>query len=82
MIIEAQSVGRSYLPALNQLACDHVSLDLIGALADDHQRRVAEVALDIELAGIAVAAVSTSIFSSSFNWTVMQPPSRFLMQIK
>ena len=33
----------------DQLAGDHVALDLVGALADDHQRRVAEVALDVEL---------------------------------
>src|SRR5438067_752187 len=43
--------------ALDQLADDDVALDLVGALADDHQGRVAEVALDVELGGVAVAAV-------------------------
>ena len=41
----------------HQLRGDHVALDLIGALADDHQRRIAEVAFDVVLGGIAVAAV-------------------------
>ena len=31
----------------DQLGRDHVALDLVGALADDHQRRVPEVPLDV-----------------------------------
>jgi hypothetical protein len=41
----------------DQLGRDHVALDLVGALADDHQRRVPEVALDVVLGRVAVAAV-------------------------
>src|SRR5665647_2464576 len=43
--------------ALDELSGDDVSLDLVGAFADDHQRRVAEVALDVELRGVAVSTV-------------------------
>ena len=32
----------------DQLGRDHVALDLVGALADDHQRRVPEVPLDVD----------------------------------
>src|SRR5579883_2502037 len=42
--------------ALQQPAGDHEPLDLVGALADDHERRVAVVALDAELLHVAVAA--------------------------
>src|SRR5205814_2105478 len=42
---------------LEQAAGDDETLDLVGALADDHQRRVAVVALDGQLGGVAVAAV-------------------------
>ena len=43
--------------ALEEAAGDHEALDLVGALADDHQRRVAVVALDRELGRVADAAV-------------------------
>jgi hypothetical protein len=35
--------------ARNELASDHVAQDFVGALADDHQRGIAKVALDIKL---------------------------------
>src|ERR1700677_4439250 len=41
----------------HQLRGDHVALDLVGAFADDHQRRVAEVPLDVVFGGISIAAV-------------------------
>src|SRR5271156_6593949 len=40
-----------------ELARDHHLLDLVGPLADLGQLGVAQVALDVELAGVAVAAV-------------------------
>src|SRR4051794_13952319 len=43
--------------ALEQGPGDHHALDLVGALADDHQRRVSEVALDRQLGGVADPAV-------------------------
>src|ERR1700761_3844565 len=42
--------------AVDQLAGDHVALDLVGALADDHERRVPEVTLDIKFGRVAVTA--------------------------
>src|SRR5690348_1207587 len=42
----------------HQLSRDHVALDLVGALADDHQRRVAEVPLDVILGRVPVPAVN------------------------
>ena len=42
---------------LDQLRGDDVALDLVRALTDDHERRVPEVALDVELGGVAVPAV-------------------------
>ena len=49
--------GASESAARHQLGRDHVALNLIRALADDHQRGVAEIPLDVELGGIPVAAV-------------------------
>ena len=43
--------------AVAELAGDDQLLDLAGALADDHQRRVAVVALDVVLLRVPVAAV-------------------------
>src|SRR5271166_1225299 len=43
----------------DELPGDPVALYLVGALADDHQRRVAKVAFDVVFGGIAVAAVDT-----------------------
>src|ERR1700758_3927514 len=43
----------------HQLRGDHVSLDFIGALPDDHQRGVAEVPLDVVFGGIPVAAMDS-----------------------
>ena len=43
--------------AADRLLHDHVPQHLVGALADDHQRRVAVVALDVELGRVAVPAV-------------------------
>ena len=39
------------------MAGDDVAQDLVGALADDHQRGVSEVAFDVEFGGVAVDAV-------------------------
>src|SRR5262245_16965907 len=47
------------LRASDQLSRDDVALDLVGPLADDHQRGVSEVALHVVLLGVAVAAVDT-----------------------
>src|SRR6201996_859437 len=49
---------RYFVPA-DQLAGDHVALDLVGALTDDHERRVPEVALNIKFGRVAVAAENT-----------------------
>src|SRR5579875_112506 len=48
-----------YTSSRDQLRGDHIALYLVGALADDHQRGVAEVAFDVVLGGIAVAAVDS-----------------------
>src|SRR3989442_1502506 len=48
--------ARSYLVALDKASRDHQPLDLVGALADDHERRIAVVALDGEFLHVAVAA--------------------------
>ena len=40
--------------ALDELGGDHIALDLVRALADDHQRRIAEVALDVVLGRVAI----------------------------
>src|ERR1700757_2695482 len=56
-------VGPGHLPSSsdpassNQLPGDHIALDLVGAFADDHQRRVAKVAFDVVFGGVAVTAV-------------------------
>src|SRR5881296_1249454 len=47
---------RSDLVALDKASRDHQTLDLVGAFADDHEGRVAVVALDGELLHVAVAA--------------------------
>src|SRR5436190_17237625 len=47
--------GRSDLVARDQLLGDHLAQDLVGALADDHQHRVAVEALDLVLDREAVA---------------------------
>src|SRR6185312_3580103 len=44
----------------HQLCGDDVALDFVGAFADDHQRGVAKVALDVVFGGIAVAAVDAN----------------------
>src|SRR5215470_257038 len=41
----------------DELPDDDVALDVVGPLADHHQRRVAVVALDVELGRIPVAPV-------------------------
>src|SRR5271167_2273722 len=54
----APAIRRASEPATGyQLRSDHVALDLVGAFADDHQRGVAEVPLDVVFGGIPVAAV-------------------------
>src|SRR6202012_3112977 len=40
-----------------QLSGNDIALNLVGALADDHQWGVAEVALDVVFGGVSVAAV-------------------------
>ncbi len=52
-----KSVAPSNPAAGHQLSGDHVALNLVRALADDHQRGVAEVALDVVFGGVSVAAV-------------------------
>src|SRR3990172_8044743 len=44
--------------AVDEIAGDDGLQDLVGALADDHERGIAVVALDGELFGVAVAAVN------------------------
>jgi hypothetical protein len=43
--------------ARDQLNGDEVALDLVGALADDHERGVGEEPLDVELGRVSVAPV-------------------------
>ena len=45
--------------AFTKFAGDNHLLDLAGALTDDHQRRVPEVALHVVFLGVSVAAVDT-----------------------
>ena len=62
-------VGSNVQPAsLDQLLGDDVALDLVGALADDHQRGVAEVPLDVELGGVAVPAVDRGSRRARSPW--------------
>src|SRR5919106_5542276 len=49
--------SRSERISRQQLPCDDDALDLVGALADAEQRRVAKVALDRKLLRIAIGAV-------------------------
>src|SRR5262245_49820360 len=49
-------VHGSDLVPLNEAARDHQALDLVGALADDHERCVTIVAFDREFLGVSVAA--------------------------
>src|SRR5258708_18224468 len=51
---------------LQQLAGDHQALDLAGSLADEHKGRVTVIALDIELFGVAKAAMNAHRFESDF----------------
>src|SRR3984957_8871460 len=54
----APTIRRTSEPAAGyQLRGDHVALDLVGALTDDHQRGIAEIPLDVVFGGIPVAAV-------------------------
>src|SRR3954468_3144092 len=41
----------------HQLSGDQIALNFVGALTDNHQWRVAEVALDVVFGGIAVATM-------------------------
>src|SRR5215467_6562774 len=52
------SAMRSEPVAFEEAAGDHEPLDLVRALPDDHQRRVAVVALDRELGRVADPAVN------------------------
>src|SRR5213080_1339242 len=52
----ARRRARSDLVALDKASRDHQTLDLVGTLADDHEGRLAVVALDGELLHVAVAA--------------------------
>src|SRR6266851_3309370 len=53
------SIGESRCDrvAFDELPSDDVALDLVGAFTDDHQRRIAEVALHVELCRVPVAPV-------------------------
>src|SRR6266545_7298041 len=53
----ADGDGLRQAVAADDLLDDDVAEHLVGALADDHQRGVAVVALDVELRRVAVAAV-------------------------
>src|SRR5947207_14430420 len=48
---------RSGTVPADELPDDDVALDVVGPLADHHQRRVAVVTLDVELGRVPVAAV-------------------------
>ena len=43
--------------ASDELAGDDSALDFVGALADDHEGAVAEVAFGVKFGGVAIAAV-------------------------
>src|SRR3954465_14148389 len=51
----------------DQLAGDYDALQLVGALADDEERRIAVEALDGELLGIAVAAMDAHRFEADIH---------------
>ena len=53
--------ARSGPVAVDELADDDVALDVVGPLADHHQRRVAVVTLDVELGRIQVAARAVGV---------------------
>jgi hypothetical protein len=55
--IYSTSIRQLGFAPCNQLCSDHVALDLVGAFADDHPGRVAEVAFHVVFGGVAVAAV-------------------------
>ncbi|MGW5446133.1 hypothetical protein [Streptomyces asiaticus] len=60
VLVQESSITRSscvQTSAPDQLARDDIALDLVDTLADDHQRGVTEVALDVELGRVAVTAV-------------------------
>src|ERR1700744_5128622 len=40
--------------ARDELAGNHIALDLIGTFTDNHQRRIPEIAFDVILGGVAV----------------------------
>src|SRR5205085_12566652 len=63
----ADSGGVFRSPPREQPAGDHDPLDLVRALTDDHQRRVAVVTLDGELLRVAVAAVDAHRFGGQFE---------------
>ena len=48
LALQRQQPADPLAVTLQELARDQRALDLVGALADDHQRRVAVVALDVE----------------------------------
>src|SRR5699024_6134126 len=51
----------SYPIAADELLGDDIHLDLIRSLADDHQRRVAVVALDVVFGGVSVPALDADL---------------------
>src|SRR5689334_5594079 len=51
----------------DELGGDDVALDFVGALADDHQRGVAEVSFDVKLGGVAVTAVDAHRVERDFH---------------
>src|SRR5258708_3762749 len=52
------NLGAVQATSLDELPGYHVPLDLVGALADDHQRSVPEVPLNVVLGRVAVAPVN------------------------
>ena len=55
-VLTLRRAARQTLYRCTRFRGDHKPLDLVGALADDHERGVAVVALDAELLRVAVAA--------------------------
>src|SRR5215470_16247817 len=60
------SLSRLQFISLQQLAGNHQALDLAGSLADEHKGRVTVIALDVELFGVAKAAMYAHRFERDF----------------
>src|SRR4051812_22353196 len=67
LLIGSLAFARSHGVTIEKTARDHQTLDLVCAFADDHQRRIAVVALDRELGGVAVAPVDAHGFGRTLE---------------